>query len=248
MDQPFLELVKLGLVACVVEHSNIDIAILHGVPIIRNIECLFCKSRAIAVVVSFVVAYDMQHVLIGNAIESEELERIGPLVVVAHIIHCVTQLDSEVIAASLNLCSNAPEAGKGVVFLNIGCQEYLLAAVLVDGRSEGTDIRPFLAIAYLEVIGFACFQSCEVRRVDSTCDAALRIGGKPRTAFNNRSIRHILGCSDPHLCRSGRRRRTAVPSNILLRGRIFRHIEVNILRQALFASFFFGRAVSSAGI
>ena len=72
---------------------------------------------------------------------------------------------------------NATEAGKRVVFLNICSQENLLA-VLVHSSGERTDIRPFLAIANLEVIGLACFKASKVCMVDSAHNTALRIGAK----------------------------------------------------------------------
>ena len=103
LNQPLLELIELGLVTRKVEHRDVDIAILHGVPVTRKVESLFCKSRTVTIVVCFMVAYDMQHVLVGNAIERKELEGVGPLVVVAYVIHCIAQLDSEIIPTILDM-------------------------------------------------------------------------------------------------------------------------------------------------
>ena len=69
LHQPILELFKLVLAARIVEHGDIDIAIFDRVPIAGKVEGLFCKSCAIAVVIRLMVSYDMQHVLVGNAIK-----------------------------------------------------------------------------------------------------------------------------------------------------------------------------------
>ena len=103
LHQPILELFKLVLAARIVEHGDIDIAIFDRVPIAGKVEGLLCKSCAIAVVIRLMVSYDMQHVLVGNAIERKELEGVGPLVVVAYVIHCIAQLDSEIIPAILDM-------------------------------------------------------------------------------------------------------------------------------------------------
>jgi len=119
LHQPLGELLKGILVGGVIQHGNIHIAALHGVPGGGHAEDALGGDGVIAAVIGLVVADHVDHIRVADAVQSEQGQGVLPLVIVADVIHCVAQLDAEGILPG-QMIGDASHALQGGLLLDIG--------------------------------------------------------------------------------------------------------------------------------
>ena len=150
LDQPVGKALETVLVGGVVQNGDIHVAALHGVPVGGDAEGALDRDSAVAAVVRLMVADDMEHVRVADAVEREQLQRVVPLVIVADVVHRVAQLDAKVILPG-QLFRDAAHALERGLLLNVGQQEEA-GLLLRGGHREAADIRPDRAVADAVII------------------------------------------------------------------------------------------------
>ena len=150
-NQPIGKALEAVLVGGVVQNGDIHVAALHGVPVGGDAEGALDRDGTVAAVVRLVVADNVEHIRVADAVERKQLQRVVPLVIVADVIHCVAQLDAEVILTG-QLVRDAVHALESGFLLNVRQQEE--AGLRSDGgHCEATYLGPDGTITHTEVIG-----------------------------------------------------------------------------------------------
>ena len=156
LHQPLRKLLQLVLFRGMVQHRDIHIASLHGVPWCRHAKHGLGRNGVVAVIIRLMVADHMENIRIVDTVHGEQPQCIIPLVVIADVVHSVAQLDTEVIRA-VQLGSDTAHTFQSSFLLNIRQQEEI--RLLRDsGNGKTVDIRPLGTVAHTEVVGLAVFQ------------------------------------------------------------------------------------------
>ena len=195
LHQPLGELLKGILVGGVVQHGNIHIAALHGVPGGGHAEHALGGDGVIAAVIGLVVADHVDHIRVADAVQSEQGQGILPLVIVADVVHRVAQLDAEGILPG-QMIGNAAHALQGGLLLDIGQQEEP-GLLFGGGHGEAADLRPDGAVAHLVIVGGPGLKARQGHRVDAVDLLAGGIGDQAAFALHLRSAGHVGAGRDP---------------------------------------------------
>ncbi len=140
LDQPVGKALETVLVGGVVQNGDIHVAALHGVPVGGDAEGALDRDGTVAAVVRLMVADNVEHIRVADAVERKQLQRVVPLVIVADVVHRVAQLDAKVILPG-QLVRDAAHALERGFLLNVGQQEEA-GLLLRGGHREAADIRP----------------------------------------------------------------------------------------------------------
>ena len=205
LNQPIGKALEAVLVGGVVQNGDIHVAALHGVPVGGDAEGALDRDGTVAAVVRLVVADNVEHIRVADAVERKQLQRVVPLVIVADVIHCVAQLDAEVILTG-QLVRDAVHALESGFLLNVGQQEE--AGLLLRGRHrEAADIRPDETVADAVIVRRSGGQAREGDTVHATDLVAGGVGDEAARALYIRRPRHIgVGRNlNNGLCRAVRR-------------------------------------------
>ena len=195
LHQPLGELLKGILVGGVVQHGNIHVAALHGVPGGGHAEHALGGDGVIAAVISLVVADHVDHIRVADAVQSEQGQGVLPLVIVADVIHCVAQLDAEGILPG-QMIGDAFHALQGGLLLDIGQQEEP-GLLFGGGHGEAADLRPDGAVAHLVIVGGPGLKARQGHRVDAVDLLAGGVGDQAAFALHLRSAGHVGAGRDP---------------------------------------------------
>ena len=195
LHQPLGELLKGILVGGVVQHGNIHIAALHGVPGGGHAEDALGGDGVIAAVIGLVVADHVDHIRVADAVQSEQGQGVLPLVIVADVVHRVAQLDAEGILPG-QMIGNASHALQGGLLLDIGQQEEP-GLLFGGGHGEAADLRPDGAVAHLVIVGGPGLKARQRHRVDAVDLLAGGIGDQAAFALHLRSAGHVGAGRDP---------------------------------------------------
>ena len=199
LDEPLSELLQGVLVGGVVQDGDVDVAALHGIPVSRHAEHGLHGDSAVAAVVCLVVADDVDHVGVADAVEREELQGVVPLVVVADIVHSVAELNAEGILPG-QMIGDADHALKGGLLLNVRQQE---EAGLLPGCRDGkaADGGPDRAVADAVVIRRACGEAAQRHAIHAVDLFAAGVGDQAARAIDLRGFAQI--CAGGKLCYGG---------------------------------------------
>ena len=189
LHQPLGELLKGILVGGVVQHGNIHVAALHGVPGGGHAEHALGGDGVIAAVIGLVVADHVDHIRVADAVQSEQGQGVLPLVIVADIVHRVAQLDTEGILPG-QMIDNASHALQGGLLLDIGQQEEP-GLLFSGGHGETADLRPDGAVAHLVIVGGPGLKARQRHRIDAVDLLAGGIGDQAAFALHLRSAGHV---------------------------------------------------------
>ena len=195
LHQPLGELLKGILVGGVVQHGNIHVAALHGVPGGGHAEHALGGDGVIAAVIGLVVADHVDHIRVADAVQSEQGQGVLPLVIVADVVHRVAQLDAEGILPG-QMIGNASHALQGGLLLDIGQQEEP-GLLFGGGHGEAADLRPDGAVAHLVIVGGPGLKARQGHRVDAVDLLAGGIGDQAAFALHLRSAGHVGVGRDP---------------------------------------------------
>ena len=195
LHQPLGELLKGVLVGGVVQHGNIHIAALHGVPGGGHAEHALGGDGVIAAVISLVVADHVDHIRVADAVQSEQGQGVLPLVIVADVVHRVAQLDAEGILPG-QMIGNASHALQGGLLLDIRQQEEP-GLLFGGGHGEAADLRPDGAVAHLVIVGGPGLKARQGHRIDAVDLLAGGIGDQAAFALHLRSAGHVGAGRDP---------------------------------------------------
>ena len=195
LHQPLGELLKGVLVGGVVQHGNIHIAALHGVPGGGHAEHALGGDGVIAAVISLVVADHVDHIRVADAVQSEQGQGVLPLVIVADVVHRVAQLDAEGILPG-QMIGDAFHALQGGLLLDIGQQEEP-GLLFGGGHGEAADLRPDGAVAHLVIVGGPGLKARQGHRVDAVDLLAGGIGDQAAFALHLRGAGHVGAGRDP---------------------------------------------------
>ena len=195
LHQPLGELLKGILVGGVVQHGNIHIAPLHGVPGGGHAEHALGGDGVIAAVIGLVVADHVDHIRVADAVQSEQGQGVLPLVIVADVVHRVAQLDAEGILPG-QMIGNASHALQGGLLLDIGQQEEP-GLLFGGGHGEAADLRPDGAVAHLVIVGGPGLKARQGHRIDAVDLLAGGIGDQAAFALHLRSAGHVGVGRDP---------------------------------------------------
>ena len=189
LHQPLGELLKGILVGGVIQHGNIHIAALHGVPGGGHAEHALGGDGVIAAVISLVVADHVDHIRVADAVQSEQGQGVLPLVIVADVVHRVAQLDAEGILPG-QMIGDAFHALQGGLLLDIGQQEEP-GLLFGGGHGEAADLRPDGAVAHLVIVGGPGLKARQGHRVDAVDLLAGGVGDQAAFALHLRSAGHV---------------------------------------------------------
>ena len=195
LHQPLGELLKGILVGGVVQHGNIHVAALHGVPGGGHAEDALGGDGVIAAVIGLVVADHVDHIRVADAVQSEQGQGVLPLVIVADVVHRVAQLDAEGILPS-QMIGDASHALQGGLLLDIGQQEEP-GLLFGGGHGEAADLRPDGAVAHLVIVGGPGLKARQRHRIDAVDLLAGGIGDQAAFALHLRSAGHVGAGRDP---------------------------------------------------
>ena len=195
LHQPLGELLKGILVGGVIQHGNIHIAALHGVPGGGHAEDALGGDGVIAAVIGLVVADHVDHIRVADAVQSEQGQGVLPLVIVADIVHRVAQLDAEGILPG-QMIGDASHALQGGLLLDIGQQEEP-GLLFGGGHGEAADLRPDGAVAHLVIVGGPGLKARQGHRVDAVDLLAGGIGNQAAFALHLLSAGHVGVGRDP---------------------------------------------------
>ena len=195
LHQPLGELLKGILVGGVVQHGDVHIAALHGVPGSGHAEHALGGDGVIAAVISLVVADHVDHIRVADAVQSEQGQGVLPLVIVADVVHRVAQLDAEGILPG-QMIGDASHALQGGLLLDIGQQEEP-GLLFGGGHGEAADLRPDGAVAHLVIVGGPGLKARQGHRVDAVDLLAGGIGDQAAFALHLRSAGHVGAGRDP---------------------------------------------------
>ena len=170
LHQPLSKLLKRSLIRGVVQHGNVHIPALHRVPRCGNAEHALGGDGTVAAVIRLVVADDMDHVRIPDTVQSKQIQSVLPLVVVADVVHRVTELNAKVIPAG-QLRSDAPHTFKGSFLLNVRQQEEPCLC-LGCGHGKAAGLGPDRAVADPVVVGVSGCQPLQGHGVDAVDELA----------------------------------------------------------------------------
>ena len=187
--QPLGKLLQVILFGCMIQHGDIHVASLHRIPCCGNTEHGLGSDRSIAVIVCLMVAYHMDHIRVTDPLQGKQVQRILPLVVIADIIHCITQLDAKVIPA-IQILGNASHTLQGSLLLNI-CQQVETSLFLSGRHRETANFGPVIAVAHAEVICASGVKTCQSHSVDTVDLLTGGIGNQATHALNLHSSAHI---------------------------------------------------------
>ena len=189
LDEPLCELLQGVLVGGVVQDGDVDVAALHGIPVSRHAEHGLHGDSAVAAVVCLVVADDVDHVGVTDAVEREELQGVVPLVVVADIVHGVAELNTEGILPG-QMIGDAAHALKGGLLLNVRQQE---EAGLLPGCRDGkaADGGPDRAVADAVVIRRACGEAAQRHAIHAVDLLAAGVGDQAARALDLRGFAQV---------------------------------------------------------
>ena len=195
LHQPLGKLLKGILVGGVVQHGNIHVAALHGVPGGGHAEHALGGDGVIAAVISLVVADHVDHIRVADAVQSEQGQGVLPLVIVADVVHRVAQLDAEGILPG-QMIGDAFHALQGGLLLDIGQQEEP-GLLFGGGHGEAADLRPDGAVAHLVIVGGPGLKARQRHRVNAVDLLAGGIGDQAAFALHLRSAGHVGAGRDP---------------------------------------------------
>ena len=189
LNQPIGKALEAVLVGGVVQNGDIHVAALHGVPVGGDAEGALDRDSAVAAVVRLMVADDMEHVRVADAVERKQLQRVVPLVIVADVIHCVAQLDAEVILTG-QLVRDAVHALESGFLLNVGQQEEA-GLLLRGGHREAADIRPDGTVADAVIVRRSGGQAREGDTVHAADLVAGGVGDEAARALDPRRAAQV---------------------------------------------------------
>ena len=235
--QPLFELLQLIPVLSMVQHRDVDVSVLHGVPVAGQIEHTFRRHGIVAVVVRLMIAYHMENICVCHALHPEKAKGSFPLVIITDIVNGIAGLDSQIILIIFQDICNIAESGKRILLLNIR-QKKQFGTVLPDRCGKGTDFRPDCSVAHLEIIGCSRGKSHKIHGIHTAHDSALAVGNQGTDALSHLRVCHVLVQGQTDLGAFFRMRRTADPGNIFLRSSILCDIKMDILRRAVLAGCF----------
>ena len=195
LHQPLGELLKGILVGGVVQHGNIHVAALHGVPGGGHAEHALGGDGVIAAVIGLVVADHVDHIRVADSVQSEQGQGVLPLVIVADVVHRVAQLDAEGILPG-QMIGDAFHALQGGLLLDIGQQEEP-GLLFGGGHGEAADLRPDGAVAHLVIVGGPGLKARQRHRVNAVDLLAGGIGDQAAFALHLRSAGHVGAGRDP---------------------------------------------------
>ena len=195
LHQPLGELLDGILIGGVVQHGDVHVAPLHGVPGGGNAEHAPGSDGAAAAVISLVVADDVDHIRVADAVQSEQGQGVLPLVIVADVVHRVAQLDAEGILPG-QMIGDASHALQGGLLLDIGQQEEP-GLLFGGGHGEAADLRPDGAVAHLVIVGGPGLKARQGHRVDAVDLLAGGIGDQAAFALHLRGAGHVGAGRDP---------------------------------------------------
>ena len=195
LHQPLGELLKGILVGGVIQHGNIHVAALHGVPGGGHAEHALGGDGVIAAVISLVVADHVDHIRVADAVQSEQGQGVLPLVIVADVVHRVAQLDAEGILPG-QMIGDAFHALQGGLLLDIGQQEEP-GLLFGGGHGKTADLRPDGAVAHLVIVGGPGLKARQGHRIDAVDLLAGGIGDQAAFALHLRSAGHVGAGRDP---------------------------------------------------
>ena len=211
LDQPLCELLQGVLVGGVVQDGDVDVAALHGIPVSRHAEHAPGSDGAAAAVVCLVVADDVEHIGVADAVEREELQGVVPLVVVADIVHSVAELNAEGILPG-QMIGDADHALKGGLLLNVRQQEE--AGLLPSCRDgEAADGGPDRAVADAVVIRRACGEAAQRHAIHAVDLLAAGVGDQAARALDLRGFAQICAGGKLYYGGSGAVARVAHPGD-----------------------------------
>ena len=189
LHQPLGELLDGILIGGVVQHGDVHVAPLHGVPGGGNAEHAPGSDGAVAAVVGLVVADDVDHIRIADAVQGEQGQGILPLVVVADVIHCVAQLDAEVILPA-QAAGDAAHALQSGLLLDIRQQEEP-GLLLGGGHREAAHVGPDGAVAHLVIVGGPGLKARQGHAVDAVDLLAGGVGDQAAGTLHLHSAGHV---------------------------------------------------------
>ena len=189
LNQPIGKALEAVLVGGVVQNGDIHVAALHGVPVGGDAEGALDRDGTVAAVVRLVVADNVEHIRVADAVERKQLQRIVPLVIVADVIHCVAQLDAEVILTG-QLVRDAVHALESGFLLNVGQQEEA-GLLLRGGHREAADIRPDGTVADAVIVRRSGGQAREGDTVHATDLVAGGVGDQAAGTLHLHSAGHV---------------------------------------------------------
>ena len=189
LHQPLGELLDGILIGGMVQHGDVHVAPLHGVPGGGNAEHAPGSDGAVAAVVGLVVADDVDHIRIADAVQGEQGQGILPLVVVADVIHCVAQLDAEVILPG-QAAGDAAHALQSGLLLDIRQQEE--PGLLLGGRHrEAAHVGPDGAVAHPVIVGASGGKARQGHAVDAVDLLAGGVGDQAAGTLHLHSAGHV---------------------------------------------------------
>ena len=189
LHQPLGELLDGILIGGVVQHGDVHVAPLHGVPGGGNAEHAPGSDGTVAAVVGLVVADDVDHIRIADAVQGEQGQGILPLVVVADVIHCVAQLDAEVILPG-QAAGDAAHALQSGLLLDIRQQEE--PGLLLGGRHrEAAHVGPDGSVAHPVIVGASGGKARQGHAVDAVDLLAGGVGDQAAGTLHLHSAGHV---------------------------------------------------------
>ena len=189
LNQPIGKALEAVLVGGVVQNGDIHVAALHGVPVGGDAEGALDRDGTVAAVVRLVVADNVEHIRVADAVERKQLQRVVPLVIVANVIHCVAQLDAEVILTG-QLVRDAVHALESGFLLNVGQQEEA-GLLLRGGHREAADIRPDGTVADAVIVRRSGGQAREGDTVHAADLVAGGVGDQAARALDPRRAAQV---------------------------------------------------------
>ena len=225
LHQPIRRGLHVAADTAVVDDGHIDITI-GGGPIAARTVGGQGKHAAgdvgIAVALKLMVAQDVDHVGAAQLSSVQQLDHLVQLGELCGLIHSVTGLDTEIVAAGSQLFENMSDIGH-IIGLDVAQHEELLGRISRDSEALHR-LRPVVARPGLILIGRAGGQTSQRNAVHF--HRIVAVGGKSTQFLHRRN-------GDPFLLTlhtvaqelSLRYRRIGQPSNILCRAGAFRGIE-----------------------
>ena len=189
LNQPIGKALEAVLVGGVVQNGDIHVAALHGVPVGGDAEGALDRDGTVAAVVRLVVADNVEHIRVADAVERKQLQRVVPLVIVADVIHCVAQLDAEVILTG-QLVRDAVHALESGFLLNVGQKEEA-GLLLRGGHRETADIRPDGTVADAVIVRRSGGQAREGDTVHAADLVAGGVGDQAARALDPRRAAQV---------------------------------------------------------
>ena len=189
LNQPIGKALEAVLVGGVVQNGDIHVAALHGVPVGRDAEGALDRDGTVAAVVRLVVADNVEHIRVADAVQSKQIQSVLPLVVVADVVYRVTELNAKVILTG-QLRSDAAHAFKGSFLLNVRQQEEPCLC-LSCGHGKAAGLGPDRAVADPVVVGVSGCQPLQGHGVDAVDELARAIRDEAAHALYIHRLRHI---------------------------------------------------------